>query len=128
MPGDVAGIAIFGVFLFLTYYLQTVKGYSPVTSGLPFLPLVACILLSSNASSIVLLPRPGPRALISLGMLLGGGSMVSLVAPCVLGLRRQRAARAPGARYGHGHGLRAGHQYPPPPASAGRTRGSPQRW
>src|ERR1017187_6794716 len=35
----VAGIAIFGVFLFLTYYLQTVKGYSPVTSGLAFLPM-----------------------------------------------------------------------------------------
>ena len=29
-----SGIAIFGVFLFLTYYLQEVKGYSPVTSGL----------------------------------------------------------------------------------------------
>ena len=73
-----SGIAIFGVFLFLTYYLQTVKGYSPVTSGLAFLPLIACILLSSNASSIVLLPRLGPRALISLGMLLGGGSMIYL--------------------------------------------------
>jgi EmrB/QacA subfamily drug resistance transporter len=73
-----SGIAIFGVFLFLTYYLQTVKGYSPVTSGLAFLPLIGCILLSSNLSSIVLLPRLGPRALISLGMLLGGGSMVYL--------------------------------------------------
>ena len=34
------GIAIFGVFLFLTYYLQQVKGYSPVTTGLAFLPMV----------------------------------------------------------------------------------------
>ena len=40
------GIAVFGVFLFLTYYLQQVKGYSPVTSGLAFLPMIACILLS----------------------------------------------------------------------------------
>ncbi len=30
-----SGIAIFGIFLFLTYYLQEVKGYSPVTSGWP---------------------------------------------------------------------------------------------
>src|SRR6185437_16329255 len=30
----ISGIAIFGVFLFLTFYLQEVKGYSPVTSGL----------------------------------------------------------------------------------------------
>jgi MFS family permease len=74
----VAGIAIFGVFLFLTYYLQTVKGYSPVTAGLSFLPLIACILLSSNTSSIVLLPRFGPRALIATGMLLGAGAMAYL--------------------------------------------------
>ncbi len=73
-----SGIAVFGVFLFLTYYLQQVKGYSPVTSGLAFLPMIACILLSSNSSSIVLLPRFGPRALIATGMLLGGGAMAYL--------------------------------------------------
>ena len=72
------GIAIFAVFLFLTYYLQEVKGYSPVTSGLAFLPLIGCILLSSNVSSIVILPRLGPRALITTGMVLGGGGMAYL--------------------------------------------------
>ena len=51
------GIAVFGVFLFLTYYLQLIKGYSPVLSGLAFLPMIGCILLASNLSSIVLLPR-----------------------------------------------------------------------
>ena len=70
-----SGIAIFGVFLFLTYYLQEVKGYSPVTSGLAFLPMIGCILLSSNVSSIVTLPRFGPRVLITTGMLLGTGAM-----------------------------------------------------
>jgi MFS family permease len=64
-----SGIAVFGVFLFLTYYLQEVKGYSPVTSGLAFLPMIGCILLSSNVSSIVTLPRFGPRVLITTGML-----------------------------------------------------------
>jgi EmrB/QacA subfamily drug resistance transporter len=73
-----SGIAVFGVFLFLTYYLQQVKGYSPVTSGLAFLPMIACILLSSNSSSIALLPRFGPRALIATGMLIGGGAMAYL--------------------------------------------------
>ena len=72
------GIAVFGVFLFLTYYLQLIKGYSPVTSGLAFLPMIACILLASNTSSIVLLPRVGPRALVVTGMLLGGGAMAYL--------------------------------------------------
>jgi EmrB/QacA subfamily drug resistance transporter len=74
----VSGIAVFGVFLFLTYYLQQIKGYSPLTSGLAFLPMIAGILLSSNSSSIVLLPRLGPRALIFTGMVLGGGSMAYL--------------------------------------------------
>jgi MFS family permease len=73
-----SGIAIFGIFLFLTYYLQEVKGYSPVTSGLVFLPMIGCILLSSNVSSIVTLPRLGPRVLITAGMLLGAGGMTYL--------------------------------------------------
>jgi hypothetical protein len=66
------------VFLFLTYYLQEVKGYSPVTSGLAFLPMIGCILLSSNVSSIVTLPRFGPRVLIATGMLCGVGGMTYL--------------------------------------------------
>ncbi len=70
-----SGIAIFGVFLFLTYYLQEVKGYSPVTSGLAFLPMIGCILVSSNVSSIVTLPRFGPRVLITTGMLCGTAAM-----------------------------------------------------
>ena len=74
----ISGIAIFGVFLFLTYYLQEVKGYSPVTSGLAFLPMIGCILLSSNVSSIVTLPRFGPRVLITTGMLCGVAAMIYL--------------------------------------------------
>ena len=72
------GIAIFGIFLFLTYYLQEVKRYGPVTSGLAFLPLIGCILLSSNVSSIAALPRLGPRVLITTGMLFGAGGMTYL--------------------------------------------------
>src|ERR1700691_2370909 len=73
-----SGIAIFGVFLFLTYYMQLIKGDSPLTTGLLFLPLIGCILISSNLSSIVLLPRAGPRALIASGMLLGLIGMIYL--------------------------------------------------
>jgi EmrB/QacA subfamily drug resistance transporter len=72
------GIALFGVFLFLAYYLQQIKGYSPLTSGLLFLPFVGGILVSSTVSSIVALPRVGPRVLISSGMLLGAGGTVDL--------------------------------------------------
>jgi EmrB/QacA subfamily drug resistance transporter len=74
----ISGIAIFGTFLFLTYYLQQVKGYSPLTTGLLFLPLIGCILVTSNLSSIVGMARVGPRVLIATGMLLGGGGMAIL--------------------------------------------------
>jgi predicted MFS family arabinose efflux permease len=73
-----AGIAIFAVFLFLTYYLQTVKGQSPLTTGLLFLPFVGCILVSSTVSNIVALPRVGPRVLIASGMLLSTAAMAHL--------------------------------------------------
>jgi EmrB/QacA subfamily drug resistance transporter len=67
----IAGLAMFGLFLFLTYYLQVVKGMSPVMSGLAFLPMIACVMISSNTSNIVTLPRFGPRIVITVGMLLG---------------------------------------------------------
>ena len=74
----VAAVALFGAFLFLTYYLQTVKGYSPVTTGLAFLPMVGGLLVSANVSSNVLLPRIGPRVLITSGLLTGAASMAYL--------------------------------------------------
>ena len=71
------GIALFGVFLFLTYYLQEIKGYSPVTSGLLFLPFVGGILVTSTVSTVAL-PRVGPRALIAAGLLLSTGALAYL--------------------------------------------------
>ncbi len=74
----VAGLAMFGLFLFLTYYLQSVKGFSPVLSGLAFLPMIFCVMISSNLSNIVTLPRFGPRVVITVGMLLGSGALAYL--------------------------------------------------
>jgi EmrB/QacA subfamily drug resistance transporter len=71
----ISGMAIFGTFLFLTFYLQVVKGNSPLTTGLLFLPMIGSILISSNLSSNTGL---GPRALIAAGMLLGAGGLVLL--------------------------------------------------
>lgn len=73
----IAGIAMFGVFLFLTYYLQQVRGFSPVSSGLAFLPMIGCVMISSNLSNIVTLPRFGPRIIITIGMVLGALAMVN---------------------------------------------------
>jgi EmrB/QacA subfamily drug resistance transporter len=71
----ISGMAVFGTFLFLTFYLQVVKGFSPLTTGLLFLPMTASILISSNLSSSIGL---GPRALIAAGMLLSTGGMALL--------------------------------------------------
>ena len=73
-----ATVSIFGLFLFLTYFLQQVKGFSPVQSGLAYLPMVTGILIMSNVSSRVLLPRIGPRPLIAAGMTLAAFSMFGL--------------------------------------------------
>ncbi len=73
-----ASVALFGVFLFLTFYLQLNKGFSPILTGVAFLPIVAGVLLGSTLSNIKLLPIVGPRVLITVGMLLAAASMVYL--------------------------------------------------
>jgi EmrB/QacA subfamily drug resistance transporter len=71
-------IAIFAVFLFLTYYLQRNLGYSPVASGLAFLPMVACIMFTSITSNVKLMPLVGPKPLVTVGCLLGAAGMFYL--------------------------------------------------
>jgi EmrB/QacA subfamily drug resistance transporter len=73
-----AAIAIFAVFLFLTYYLQRNLGYSPVSSGLAFLPMVACIMFTSITSNVKLMPIFGPKPLVTGGCLLGAAGMFYL--------------------------------------------------
>jgi len=73
-----SAIAIFGVFLFLTFYLQQVKGFSPIVNGVSFLPLTACIVTASTSANILLLPRTGPRPLVAGGMVLGAVGMFLL--------------------------------------------------
>jgi EmrB/QacA subfamily drug resistance transporter len=71
----IASSGMFGVFLFLTYYLQQTLGYSPVVTGVAFLPIAAGIAVSANMSTIVLMPRVGPKPLVAAGMLVAAGAM-----------------------------------------------------
>ncbi len=73
-----AVVGMFGMFLFMTYYLQVVLGYSPVRTGLAFLPLTASIVIGSTQISARLLRRVGPRMLMAPGMFLASGGMVVL--------------------------------------------------
>jgi EmrB/QacA subfamily drug resistance transporter len=74
----VVGAGMFGIFLFLIYYLQNTLGYSPVKAGFAVLPMVVCIAAGANLSNIVLLPRLGPRPIIPVALLIGAAGMVWL--------------------------------------------------
>jgi predicted MFS family arabinose efflux permease len=74
----ISGAAMFGVFLFLTYYLQQTRGYSPVATGLAFLPMTAAVMVSAVIGNTRLRARFGPRILVVTGMLLGAGGMYYL--------------------------------------------------
>ncbi|MCW3034993.1 MAG: drug resistance transporter, EmrB/QacA subfamily [Actinobacteria bacterium] len=62
-------IGTFGTFLFLTYYLQQNMGYSPLKTGVVFLPMVGALMTTSILSNGVLLRRMGPRPLLAGGLL-----------------------------------------------------------
>jgi hypothetical protein len=62
---------VFAVFLFLTYYLQQNLGYSPLKTGLAFLPLTVMIVLTATTVQTRILHRTGARPLVMTGMTLG---------------------------------------------------------
>ena len=66
---------MFAVSLFLTYYLQESLHFSPVLTGVAFLPMVASIVTASTTVPATLLPRVGPKPLIFAGMLAGAGAL-----------------------------------------------------
>jgi predicted MFS family arabinose efflux permease len=60
------GTAVFGMFFFMTIFVQTVWGYSPVRSGIAYLPMVVLILVGAGLSSN-LVARIGARPLMTVG-------------------------------------------------------------
>lgn len=73
-----SAVAMFGVFLFLTYYLQQNLGFSPIKTGLAFLPMTFAIMFSATTSQTKIMPRTGARPLIGLGLTLGAVGMLLL--------------------------------------------------
>ncbi|MET9886280.1 MFS transporter [Streptomyces sp. NPDC006430] len=73
-----AVIAMFGLFLFLTYYLQVVKGFSPVKTGFAFLPMIAGMITGSTQIGARLMTRVAPRLLMGPGFLLAATGMLLL--------------------------------------------------
>lgn len=54
-------IGMFGIFLFLTYYLEQTLGFSLLQTGLAFLPMPLSIMISATQIGGRLLPRIGPK-------------------------------------------------------------------
>jgi predicted MFS family arabinose efflux permease len=68
---------MFGVFLFLTYYLQQERGYSALLTGVAFLPYAGAIVVGAAICSR-LLPRFGLRYAMAGGLLLASLGMLLL--------------------------------------------------
>jgi EmrB/QacA subfamily drug resistance transporter len=68
------GTAMFGMFFFLTIFVQTVWGYSALKTGIAYLPMVATIMVMAGVSA-QLVPRIGARPLLLVGSAVGTGGM-----------------------------------------------------
>jgi EmrB/QacA subfamily drug resistance transporter len=66
-----AGCGVFGVFLFLTFYMQQNLGFSPLATGLAFLPMTGAIAVTSITVQTRVLPRTGARPIVVVGMAFG---------------------------------------------------------
>jgi EmrB/QacA subfamily drug resistance transporter len=78
MSLGLAIIGMFGLFLFLTYYLQEVQGYSPIRTGFAFLPMVLGMITGSTQIGARLMTRVPPRFLMGPGFLSAATGMLLL--------------------------------------------------
>ncbi|GHI07016.1 Puromycin resistance protein pur8 [Streptomyces cellostaticus] len=74
----IAIIAMFGTFLFLTYYLQVVKGFSPIRTGFAFLPMIVGMMVGSTQIGARLMTRVPARLLMGPGFLVAASGMFLL--------------------------------------------------
>ena len=76
----IAGASVFAIFLFLTFFMQQNLGYSPLKTGVAFLPLTVLIFIMAPTVQTQVLPRLGARPIIMTGMALGAVAMLAFFA------------------------------------------------
>jgi EmrB/QacA subfamily drug resistance transporter len=69
------GAASFGMWFFVSLYLQEVLGYSPIKAGLAFLPMTLCIVAGSVVASRFVL-RIGAKPMLIAGMLAQAAGLI----------------------------------------------------
>jgi MFS family permease len=73
-----ASLCLFATLLFLMYYLQRTLNYSPIKTGVAFLPISVSLAVAANLSTIVLMPRVGPRPVLTTGLFVAAGALAWL--------------------------------------------------
>lgn len=62
----ILGAAMFGLFFYLTQFVQEILGYSPIKAGFAFLPVSVCIIVSAGTAS-QLITRFGAKPFAMVG-------------------------------------------------------------
>src|SRR3984885_11166132 len=73
--GLLIGMSLFSMFFFISLYLQDVLGYSPIQTGIAYLPLAVGIILSAGVAS-ALVTKLGFKTPLILGMLFIAGGLI----------------------------------------------------
>jgi EmrB/QacA subfamily drug resistance transporter len=94
--GLLLGASLFSMFFFISLYMQQVLGYSPIHTGLSYLPLAVTIIVAAGLGG-QLVTRFGFKSILAAGMLLialglvwfsqvsvGGGFLADILGPSLL--------------------------------------------
>ena len=73
--GLLVGMSLFSMFFFISLYLQDVLGYSPIQTGIAYLPLAVGIILSAGVAS-ALVTKLGFKTPLIVGMLFIAGGLI----------------------------------------------------
>ena len=74
----ISGAGMFAVFLFLTYFMSQNLGYSPVMTGVGFMPMIFGLTVVTVTLGPWLIQRIGPRPMMAAGSLVAAGGMFYL--------------------------------------------------
>ncbi|MEN2736527.1 MFS transporter [Microbacterium sp. X-17] len=74
----IAGSGMFGIFLFVTYYLETTLKFTPIQTGLAFLPMIVMLVIAAQFSTNLFVPKFGPKVMVPIGMVIAGSGMLLL--------------------------------------------------
>jgi hypothetical protein len=111
-----AGSGVFSLFLFLTFFIQNDLHFTPLLTGVSFLPFTAAVIFAATVNQARVLPRIGARPVVVTGAGLGIGAMLLLT-------RLSPHARRQCSRYRHRLG---DGQHLPADRRLGRDRGAQQ--